>query len=150
MDKKANNLKIVYLPIDDLKAASYNPRKWSKEAKEQLKESIGRFGLVDPFVVNSTPERLNTIIGGHFRWEMSKELGYQEVPVVYVDIPDLEKEKELNLRLNRNQGEFNLTLLAEFDESFLNDVGFDSEELDRIFEEDDTETEFDLKKELEK
>lgn len=149
-NKQEQNLNIVYVAINDLHPAPYNPRKWDKEAKEQLKESIKRFGLVDPFIVNSTTERHNTIIGGHFRWAMAKELGFSEVPVVYIDIPDLEKEKELNLRLNKNQGEFDLNLLAEFDESFLADIGFNSEELDKIFEEEDEEEMFDLKKELDK
>jgi len=137
MKNEQQNLNIKYVAISDLHPASYNPRKWNQEAKEQLKESIKRFGLVDPFIVNSTAERPNTIIGGHFRWAMSKELGFKEVPVVYIDIPDLEKEKELNLRLNKNQGEFDLNLLAEFDESFLADIGFNSEDLDKIFEEGD-------------
>lgn len=150
MKNEQQNLNIKYVVISDLRPASYNPRKWDKEAKEQLKESIKRFGLVDPFIVNSTAERHNTIIGGHFRWEMAKELGFSEVPVVYIDIPDLEKEKELNLRLNKNQGEFDLNLLAEFDESFLADIGFNSEDLDKIFEEEDEEEIFDLQKELDK
>ncbi len=150
MKNEQQNLNIKYVAIGDLHPASYNPRKWNQEAKEQLKESIKRFGLVDPFIVNSTTERHNTIIGGHFRWAMAKELGFSEVPVVYIDIPDLEKEKELNLRLNKNQGEFDLNLLAEFDESFLADIGFNSEDLDKIFEEEDEEEMFDLQKELDK
>lgn len=144
------NMQIEMVKTTDLKPAEYNPRKWSNEAKEQLKESIKRFGLVDPFVVNSATNRKNTIIGGNFRWCLAREMGFSEVPVVYVNIPDLEKEKELNLRLNKNKGEFDLDLLAQFDEAFLVDIGFDSEELDKIFEENDIEETFDLKKELEK
>lgn len=145
-----NDLKIQYVPINDLKPAEYNPRKWDKEAAKQLKESITRFGLVDPFIANSFPERANTIIGGHFRWEVAKELGLATVPVCYINIPDLAKEKELNLRLNKNQGEFDLELLAQYDESFLTDIGFNSEELDKIFEDETNEEQFDLEKELEK
>ncbi len=81
---------------------------------------------------------------------MAKELGIEQVPVVYVNIPDLEKEKELNIRLNKNVGEFNWDLLATFDESFLSDIGFSSEELDNIFQAEDTPEVFDLKKELDK
>jgi DNA modification methylase len=143
-------LQVQYLPINQLKPADYNPRKWDKDAKEQLKESLRRFGLVDPFIVNSAPERKDVIIGGHFRWQMAKELGIDTVPVCYVNIPDLEKEKELNLRLNRNLGEFDYDLLAQFDESFLKDVGFNSEELDEVFEDDVNEEMFDLEKELKK
>jgi len=144
------NLHIVYVPVVDLIASEYNPRKWDTEAKEQLKESILRFGVVDPLLANSAENRKNILIGGHFRLSVLKELGYIEVPVVYLNIPDLEKEKELNIRLNKNLGEFDLELLAEFDESFLKDIGFDSEELDDIFEEEDTEETFDLEAELAK
>jgi len=47
-------------------------------------------------------------------------------------------------------GEFNLELLAKFDEAFLADVGFNSEELDEIFNIDIEPEQFDLQKELHK
>lgn len=147
---KNTPIQTVEVPINDLIPADYNPRKHDDVASEQLKQSILRFGLVDPVISNSSPERKNIIIGGHFRWEVAKELGYETVPVVYVDIPDLEKEKELNLRLNKNTGEFDWDLLTKFDESFLSKVGFSTEELDDIFKLDISPEEFDLKKELEK
>lgn len=143
-------ISIVHVPLSALIPSEYNPRKWDTETKDQLKESIKRFGVVDPILVNSAESRKNVVIGGHFRLEVLKELGYVEVPVVYINLPDIEKEKELNIRLNKNLGEFDYNLLAEFDESFLSDTGFSSEELDNIFEEDDTEETFDLEKELEK
>jgi DNA modification methylase len=145
-----NNIDIKYVDINLLKSAEYNTRKHSKEQMEQLKKSIKRFGLVDPIICNSVVERSNVVIGGHFRVEAAKELGISTIPVVYVQISDIDKEKELNLRLNKNTGEFDLDLLAEFDESFLADVGFNSQELDDIFLIEDTPEEFDLKKELEK
>lgn len=145
-----NNLTIVEVPINELRASEYNPRKHSKEQADQLKESIKRFGMVDPVICNSAPERKNVIIGGHFRVEVAKEIGMKTVPVVYIQITDLAKEKELNLRLNKNIGEFDLDLLAQFDESFLADVGFDSEDLDDIFPAEPNVEQFDLNKELEK
>jgi DNA modification methylase len=144
------NINIVYVSLSSLNGLDYNPRKWDAEAKKQLKESITRFGIVDPLLVNGAESRKNIVIGGHFRFEVLKEMGYEEAPVVYLNIPEIEKEKELNIRLNKNQGEFDLELLAEFDEAFLKDVGFDSEELDDIFEEDTEETQFDLEKELQR
>ena len=142
-------IQTIEVPIMDLVSPDYNPRKHDDLAKEQLKESIRRFGIVDPIVANSAPTRKNIIIGGNFRWETIKELGYKTVPVVYVDISDLEREKELNIRLNKNTGEFDWDLLAKFDESFLADIGFSSGELDGIFDIDVPE-EFDLEKELKK
>jgi len=144
------NIKIEYISIDLLKPADYNPRKWDKEAEAQLKESITKYGIVDPLLVNSAEERKNIVIGGHFRISVLKDLGYQEVPVIYINIPDIEKEKELNIRLNKNTGQFDWDLLANFDEAFLSQVGFSSEEIDNIFEIEDTPEQFDLEKELKK
>ncbi len=143
-------LHIVYVPVSELTVSEYNPRTHSAEQAEQLKESLKQFSLVDPLLVNSAEKRKNIIIGGHFRLEVAKELGYIEVPVIYINIPDIEKEKELNLRLNKNTGEFDLELLAEFDESFLSDIGFSTEELDDIFPVEEEPERFDLQKELEK
>lgn len=147
---QTKDMRIEHVPIHILKPAEYNPRKWDKDAENQLKESITRFGIVDPLLVNSAPERKDIVIGGHFRLSALKEIGFTSVPVVYINIPDIEKEKELNIRLNRNTGEFNWDLLAKFDESFLADVGFSSEELDNIFSEEEIPEEFDLEKELKK
>jgi len=144
------NLNIVYVPLKDLKPAAYNPRKWNASQIESLTESIKRFGLVDPVIVNGAPDRKNVVIGGHFRLKVAKDLGFTEVPVVYLNIPDLEKERELNLRLNKNLGEFDLNLLKDFGEGFLADIGFTTEELDDIFDIDPTPEKFDLKKELQK
>ena len=144
------DLHIVQVDINLLTPAEYNPRKWDAEAESQLKESIKRFGIVDPLLVNSAEERKNIVIGGHFRLAVFKTLGIKTVPVVYIHIPDIEKEKELNIRLNHNTGEFDWDLLAKFDEAFLSDVGFSSEDLDTVFETEDTPEEFDLGKELKK
>jgi len=145
-----HKLEIVYVPIDQLKPSEYNPRKISKESMEQLKESIKRFQMVDPIITNIAPNRRNIVIGGHMRLRAAKELKFKEIPAVYVNIPDIKREKELNLRLNKNSGEWNLDLLANFDESFLSEAGFFSEELDKIFAVDDMPEEFDLEKELAK
>ena len=145
-----NNLEVQYVSVSDLNPAEYNPRKWDEEAVKQLTESINKFGLVDPIIVNNASERKNVVIGGHFRLKVAKDLGFKEVPVVYVYINNLEKEKELNLRLNRNVGEWDWNLLSNFDETILSDIGFTSEELDEIFDIEDTPEQFDLEKELAK
>ena len=146
----AEKIKIEHVAIDTLKAADYNPRKWDKESADALKESITKFGLVDPLLVNSAPKRSGIVIGGHFRLSVIKELGFKEVPVIYINIPDIEKEKELNIRLNKNTGEFDWNLLAKFDETFLSSIGFSSEDLDDIFAIEETPEQFDLEKELAK
>lgn len=148
--RNERDLKIEYVSIESLSSPDYNPRVWNEENTKQLKESISKFGIVDPLLVNNTPERKGIVIGGNFRMKVLKELGITEVPVVYITISDIEKEKELCLRLNKNQGEWDMELLSKFDESFLDTLGFDSEELDKIFDDEKKEEQFDLKKELEK
>lgn len=144
------NLKIEYVSLTSLRHPEKNPRVWSAEATEQLKESIIAHGIVDPLIVNSAPGREGILIGGNFRAMVLKELGYDSVPVVYVNIPGLEKEQELILRLNKNTGDWDYNLLAEFDESFLSDIGFSSEDLDDIFPAEEVPEVFDIQKELKK
>ncbi len=123
-------MKIVEVNINDLKSADYNPRQMTKAQAKDLQASIEEFDMVEPIVVNNHKGRENVIIGGHQRYHICKMLGRKTMPVVYVNL-SVEKEKELNLRLNKNLGEWNWDLLANFDEELLKTVGFD-EELDKI------------------
>lgn len=140
-------LNIVYVPVNELKVNEKNPRKWTKEQKDQLKESITKFGNIDPVIANSNEGRKGVIVGGHFRFEVCKELGHTTMPVVWLNLTK-EKEQELNIRLNRNHGEFDFNLLAEFDENLLSDLGFTSLELDNIFPADENPEKFDIQAEL--
>jgi DNA modification methylase len=143
------NIKIVKVSIDKLRASSYNPRRLTAEQEKHLTESIARFGLVDPIIVNKHPGREFIVIGGHMRLRIAKKLGYKDIPVVFLSLTE-SKERELNIRLNSNLGEFDFDLLKNFGEEFLADVGFSSEALDQIFEIENTPEEFDLEKELKK
>lgn len=122
---KTTSIKIEYVPINDLKFATYNPRKATDKEFADLKANIEKFGFVDPILVNSFKDRYNTIIGGHFRVRVAKALGFGPVPVVYVEIADEKEEMELNVRLNKNTGTFDYDILANlFDENDLADWGF--------------------------
>lgn len=150
--EQQRDIKVVYVPTGSLKPAEYNPRKGDVTATEKLKDSIKRYGLVDPIIVNSAPNRTGVIIGGHFRWRVAKELGIEKVPVVFLKIPSIEREKELNLRLNRNTGEWDWELLRGFDIDLLLDIGFDDVDLSHVWD-DSLETEddnFDVDTELAK
>lgn len=141
------NIKIKYVPVEQLKELPGNPRLWSDKAKHDLSESLRNFSIVEPLVVNYD----QTVLGGNFRLAEAKKLGYTSVPCVYVDIKDEAKAKELALRLNKNQGEWDWKLLAQFDEAMLSEVGFESEELDNIFDISvDEPDSFNLKEELAK
>lgn len=94
--------------IAALKAAPYNPRTISKEAAEGLTQSLKRWGVVQEVVAN---RRTGHIIGGHQRVAALKKMGVREVPVVWVDLDDVE-EKALNVALNNPHisGEFDDTI----------------------------------------
>ena len=65
-----------------------------------------------------------TVIGGHQRLKICKELTFIDVDCVILDLSK-EQERELNIRLNKNTGDFDMDILAnEFDVTELKDWGF--------------------------
>lgn len=125
-------MKIIKKKISELKPAEYNPRKIGSREKMELTKSIKKFDFVEPIVININPKRLNVVIGGHQRLEIAKSLGYKEVPCVGISLNE-QDEKELNLRLNKNKGEFDPKLLSGLDDALLREVGFLDKELNKIF-----------------
>ena len=122
-------MQIVYRKIEELKPADYNPRRLTELEHKELTKSLQRFGFAEPIVINSAVGRENVIIGGHQRLMIAKELGIVDIPCVEVNLP-IDKERELNLRLNKNVGEWDFEELANnFDLELLRDVGFTPLEL---------------------
>mgnify|MGYP003138527736 CR=1 FL=1 len=122
-------MRIEKRKISELIRAEYNPRKISVVQLQELKDGIEEFGLVSPLVVNEYPERKNVIVGGHQRLKLWEELGNTEVDCSIVNLP-LDKEKKLNIKLNKNGGTFDDDLLKEFfDYEELIEWGFTASEL---------------------
>ena len=140
------DMRIEKIEISKLKPAKYNPRQISKKQYKDLKESLDKFSLVEPIVVNSDM----TIIGGHQRYkiwsEKAKESKVKDItiPCVVLNLSK-EEEKELNIRLNKSGGEWDMDILAnEFDIEELKEWGFKDIEfglnIDKI--EEDKEDEY--------
>lgn len=122
--------------VDDLVFAEHNPRRMSDDQYKHLRESISWFGVVDPIIINVHPERMNIIIGGHQRVRIARELGIRSVPCVEIELSP-EKERELNIRLNKNLGEWDWERLADlFAQNELLDWGFTQDELQSPFTEE--------------
>ena len=66
-------MEIVNIKINDLIAAEYNPRQLTKDQYKHLSDSIKRFGLVDPIIVNKNKDRKNIVVGGHQRIRVAKD-----------------------------------------------------------------------------
>lgn len=98
--------------LADLRPAEYNPRKrLTPDDPEyiQIKNSLQEFGYADPIVINTD----GTIIKGHQRRNVMMDLGYTEAEVIVIDIPDKEKEKALNIALNKITGKWDNAILKD-------------------------------------
>lgn len=147
------------LSVDALRPAAYNPRKKLKPGDkeyEKIKNSIQEFGYVEPIIVNYDM----TVIGGHQRLTVLKDLGYTEVQCVMVHIEDEHKVKALNIALNKITGAWNEQLLADlivdlqsadFNTDF---TGFEAPEIEQLFSKvhnkEIKEDDFDVDAELQK
>jgi DNA modification methylase len=152
LDKLGKDLNVVYVPVTELKFSEYNPRLWPEKTIKDLKKSIQMNGFIIPLLANSAKERKNVLISGHFRLKIAKDLGFTELPVTYVNVPDINKEKELNLTINRVSGEWDFELLKGFEIEMLLDSGFDNFDLSQIFDDnlDVDDDNFKVDEEIEK
>ena len=145
------------LSVDALRPVAYNPRKKLKAGDkeyEKIKNSILEFGYVEPIIVNYDM----TVIGGHQRLTVLKDLGYTEVQCVVVHIEDEHKVKALNIALNKITGAWNEQLLADLlvdlqSVDFNTDLtGFEAPEIEQLFSKvhnkDIKEDDFDVEEEL--
>ena len=152
-------MKIEKMNISKLKPAEYNPRKDLKPGDaeyEKLKRSIEQFGYVEPVIWNKATGR---VVGGHQRLKVLVDSGLTEVDCVVIELSE-EKEKALNVALNKINGEWNTDKLAmlisdlqgsDFDVSL---TGFEEDELADLFSKtagkDVKDDDFDLTAALEK
>ncbi|TKN13912.1 DNA modification methylase [Enterococcus sp. VV15] len=134
-------MQIEIMKLADLKTADYNPRiklTPGMDEYEKLKQSILEFGFVDPPIFN---KRTGNLVGGHQRVTVAKDLGLcEEIEVSVVDLP-LDKEKALNIALNKISGRWDddklALLLKELDADILDLSGFVEDEIQDVIEQYD-------------
>ena len=129
-------MEIEKIDINKLNPSIYNPRKDLKKDDAEyikLKKSIEEFGYVEPILIN----RDYTVIGGHQRLKVLKDLNYDVIDCTVVDV-DKTKEKALNVALNKISGEWDNELLKDLmqelqDENFdMELTGFDENEIENM------------------
>jgi len=132
-------LNVILKAISELNPTQYNPRKDLQRGDpeyEKLKKSILEFDYIEPIIWN---QRTGNVVGGHQRLKVLQELGREEVEVSVVDLPE-DKEKALNLALNKISGDWDLPRLKELLEELntgafdIELTGFDTVEIGDIFE----------------
>lgn len=96
-------MQIKTMAIADITPATYNPRQDLQPGDpeyEALEASLLEFDIVEPLIYN---EQTGHLVGGHQRLKVLQARGDVTVEVSVVDLP-LEKEKVLNLALNKTGG----------------------------------------------
>ena len=129
-------MQIEKVKISDLSPAEYNPRVRLRPGDaeyEKLKRSIQTFGYIDPIIINAD----GTIIGGHQRYFILQELGYEEIDVVKLNL-DEKDERALNVALNKISGDWDEEKLKDLlkglklDDYDFTVTGFEESELDSL------------------
>ncbi len=88
---KGNNAAVT-LRMADVEPRSDQPRKtFGHESLEQLADSIGQFGVLQPIIVreNTLLQGSYEIIAGERRWRAAKMAGLSEIPAIILDGDDL-------------------------------------------------------------
>ena len=129
-------MNFIELKIKDLKPSEYNPRMEltnEDEEYQNIKRSIQNFGYVEPIIVNKD----KTIIGGHQRYNVLKDLGYDKINCV-IDL-NKNKEKALNIALNKISGfwdneKLSILLKELKDLEIVNLTGFSEDEVNNYLD----------------
>ena len=128
-------MEIVKVDINELISPEYNPRQITDDEMEKLKNSIKEFGYIAPIIVN---KHNNHIVGGNQRYHALKEMSYDEIDVIFIEETDLNREKTLNIALNKISGDWDNEKLEELlNELNTSDIeliltGFDEFELEGL------------------
>lgn len=129
-------MQIEKVKLSSLSPAQYNPRVRLRPGDaeyEKLKRSIETFGYIDPIIINAD----GTIIGGHQRFYVLQDLGYDEIDVVKLNL-DENEERALNVALNKISGEWDEEKLKDLlkglklDDYDFTLTGFEENELDEL------------------
>ena len=103
------NINVKNTPVADINPAEYNPRKMPAAQMRSLENSLREYGFVQPLIVNT---ETGNLVGGHQRLQAAKNLGIAEVPVVEITVT-LQREKALNIALNKISGEWDFEVLVD-------------------------------------
>ena len=137
---------VEYRPIKELKELPGNPRTIKKDQFEKLKKSIkdnADYFEARPIILsNRTGE--NIILAGNQRYKAAKAIGLDAVPTILLEGLTEEREKEIIIRDNVENGDWDMDILAnEWDPAELEEWGVDVPEV-KLPEDQDAVTDADL------
>jgi site-specific DNA-methyltransferase (adenine-specific) len=135
-------MKAIKTKLSEVKLNPNNPRLIKDDNFKKLVQSIKDFPeMLDirPIVVNADM----VILGGNMRFKACKEAGLKEVPIIIADNLTEEQQREFLIKDNVSGGEWDWSLLADWDSEQLEEWGlevpsFETEVLEA--QEDDFDT----------
>jgi ParB-like chromosome segregation protein Spo0J len=117
-------MNIVKTKLSEVKLNPNNPRLIKDDNFKKLVQSIKDFPEmleIRPIVVNADM----VILGGNMRFKACKEAGLKEVPIIIADNLTEEQQREFLIKDNVSGGEWDWSLLAEWDTEQLEDWGLE-------------------------
>lgn len=137
---------VQYRKISELNELENNPRIIKKDQFEKLKQSLkdnADYFEARPIILSDRTGKL-VILAGNQRYKAAKALGMEEVPTVLISGLSEEKEKEIIIRDNVENGDWDMDILAnEWNADVLDSWGvsgvikWSESELSDFFETDD-------------
>ena len=119
---------MIYRQTETLKKLENNPRSITEKQLQKLKESIQRnpdYFEARPIILSDRTGEL-VIIAGNQRYDACVQLGIKEVPTVLIPNLTEEREREIIIRDNVNNGEWDEMILKDkWDVEELKDWGVD-------------------------
>lgn len=117
---------VEYRPIKDLKELQGNPRIIKKDQFEKLKQSLkdnADYFEARPIILSNRTGEL-VILAGNQRYKAAKAIGMSEVPTILLEGLSEEREKEIIIRDNVENGDWDWdALFNEWDTDKLQDWG---------------------------
>lgn len=123
------NTEIKYLPIDQIKANPYQPRKFfDRISLEDLAKSIKEYGIMQPISVRLVNGYSYELVAGERRLRASKIAGLETIPAIIVNICD---QDSAVLAIIENLQRQNLNYLEEAEgfQNLIHDYSFTQEML---------------------
>lgn len=120
-------MEVIYRKTETLKRLENNPRSITKEQLAKLQESIQKnpdYFEARPIILSDRTGEL-VIIAGNQRYEACAQLGIEEVPTVLIPNLTEEREREIIIRDNVSNGQWDMTRLFEWDCRELMEWGLD-------------------------
>ena len=132
MAKIAGDLEGAAIPIDSIQSHPLNPRKGDLVG---ISESLEVNGQYSPVIVDA---RNGNILAGNHTWKAAKNLGWDQIAVVHVDVDD-QQAKRILLADNRTSDLAtydvqNLIALIETIRPDLDGSGWDRRSLERLYQ----------------